>query len=114
MSGYLHISQLRGGDAKSAEELLSIGEEVRVRALSMNMKTGVVELSMLATGGDVLPFQGVASSEWLEGKVESVQQYAAEVEVTAPGGKTAVGSLALKDLKGSRVTDVRQKLQVGD
>eukprot|EP00929_Paragymnodinium_shiwhaense_P090309 TRINITY_DN5045_c0_g2_i1.p1 TRINITY_DN5045_c0_g2~~TRINITY_DN5045_c0_g2_i1.p1 ORF type:complete len:539 (+),score=161.02 TRINITY_DN5045_c0_g2_i1:71-1618(+) len=63
---------------------------------------------------DVTPFQAVAATEWLEGKVDGIMSYGAFVITTAPTGEQASGLVPITQIKDGFIEDINNELKIGD
>lgn len=126
-NGLVHVSQVRDGFVDNVEDEVEMGQEVQVRVLNVDMDLGKMSLSMkqgfggggFGGGGgggpvDLAPFEGVASSEWLTGKVARTASFGAFVTVTSPDGTaTADGLVHITKIKDGFVENVEDELEVG-
>merc|ERR1712008_149719 len=102
---------------------VQIGQTVKVRILNVDLQRGKMSLSMKAgfsEGGqarqpaDLSTFEGIASDEWLDGKVARITSFGAFVTVTAPGGKsTADGLVHITQITDGFVENVEDHVQQG-
>lgn len=111
--GLVHISNLRNYVVQrgTIEDEVSVGEEVKVRVVKLDERTGKMGLSMKDTGdfqggvprapADLVPFEGVSPMVWLNGTVVSHAPFGIFISVTAPDGKSKARGL----LHISRIVD---------
>merc|ERR1719401_2506441 len=124
-SGLVHISAIREGFVDNVEDEVEVGQEVKVRVLSVDMERSKISLSMkqgFGGGGggaprgpaDVSAFESIASSEWITGKVARTASFGAFVTVTSPDGSaTADGLVHITRIKDGFVESVEDELQEG-
>jgi len=122
-TGLVHISQVKDSFVDRLEDELEVGQEVKVRVMSVDEAGGKMSLSMREGGGgrgpprekaDVSPFEGIAPDQWLEGKVVSIAPFGAFVSVTTPDGEsTAEGLVHVTEIKDGFVESVEAELEVG-
>jgi len=126
VQGLVHVSQLSDGFVEDVSAIVKEGDEVKVRVIGVDTDKQKISLSMKAEGEsggggggrgkkevDLSGFQGVSSSEWLEGKVVSFQNFGAFVEVTPPSGPKADGLLHNSEISENFVEDPEMVLELG-
>lgn len=121
--GLVHVSQIRDGFVENVEDELSIGQEVRVRVLSVDVNTGKMSLSMKEGFGggmseprppaDFTPFENVPSSQWLKGKVLRTAPFGVFVEVTAEDGAKADGLVHITQIRDGFVENPEDEVSIG-
>jgi len=134
--GLVHITQIKEGFVNDVNAEVSVGDEVKVRVISVDADNQKLGLSMLTEAGaqassnrpagggqrqgggrsskDVGSFEGIDDTEWISGKVMSLQNYGAFVEVTAPaGGEPVQGLLHISQIKDGFLEDPGEELEEG-
>lgn len=120
--GLVHISQIRDGFVNSVYDELEIDQEVQVRVMSVDIGRNQMSLSMKEEGSaaprrgpvDLSPFEGIASDQWLTGKVARIASFGAFVTVTAPDGDAeADGLVHVTQIKDGYVENVEDEVEVG-
>jgi len=89
--GLVHISNVRDWHIKDLHSELSLGEKVRVRIVSVDKKSGNINLSMKDADADLPERFGyfkkfAGSSTWLTGRVREVADFGLVVKVRSPEG----------------------------
>ena len=111
IDGLLHISEISWGKLKHPQEVLEIGETVRVKILSMNEEKGKISLGLKQT----MPEPWSVINEKYEvgqvvaGKVVQIQNYGAFVELE-PG---LDGLVHISEVAHKRVTNIADELTIG-
>merc|ERR1719215_1650469 len=99
-----------------------MGQDVKVRVISVDLGRGKMSLSMKEGGGggsrrgpvDLSPFENIESDQWLTGKVARVASFGAFVTVTAPDSDVeADGLVHVTQIKDGYVESVEDELEVG-
>eukprot|EP00929_Paragymnodinium_shiwhaense_P090306 TRINITY_DN5045_c0_g1_i1.p1 TRINITY_DN5045_c0_g1~~TRINITY_DN5045_c0_g1_i1.p1 ORF type:complete len:482 (+),score=151.26 TRINITY_DN5045_c0_g1_i1:77-1522(+) len=127
-TGLVPIGQIKDGRVEDISKELSEGQAVKVRVVEVQPEKQRLSLTLLTeeeasnkqrpAGGrqtkvDLTPFQTLAASEWIPGKVDGIQSYGAFVSVTSPGGVQAVGLVPITQIKDGFVNDIAEELAVG-
>eukprot|EP00929_Paragymnodinium_shiwhaense_P090310 TRINITY_DN5045_c0_g3_i1.p1 TRINITY_DN5045_c0_g3~~TRINITY_DN5045_c0_g3_i1.p1 ORF type:complete len:517 (+),score=164.24 TRINITY_DN5045_c0_g3_i1:75-1625(+) len=127
-TGLVPISQVKAGRVEDISKELSEGQDVKVRVVEVQPEKQRLSLTLLTedeasnkqrpAGGrpanvDLTPFQTIAASEWIAGKVDGIQTYGAFVSVTAPGGAQATGLVPITQIKDDFVNDIAEELTIG-
>jgi len=118
--GLVHISQMAEQRVEDPNKVVSIGDEVKVRVISVDANANKLGLSMRekkAGGGgggpaDVSAFSEISDEEWLEGTVKGIVNFGAFVEVTAPGGAPVQGLVHLSQIRDGYVEDAGEELEM--
>mmetsp|Transcript_124116 Transcript_124116/g.247269 ORF Transcript_124116/g.247269 Transcript_124116/m.247269 type:complete len:530 (+) Transcript_124116:51-1640(+) len=121
--GLVHVSQLRDGFVEDVASEVEVGQQVKVRIMSVDLEKGKMSLSMKTGFGsgapaarvpvDLAAFEGISSDQWLTGKVARVADFGAFVTVTAPAGEaTADGLVHITQIKDGFVDSVADELQM--
>merc|ERR550534_3228694 len=92
-TGVANGDQIRDGFVASVEAELEVGQDVRVRILSVNVEEGSMRLSLKAPESEQVPreqrilaLQGVPQDQWLPGKVNRIESSGAMVIVPVLDG----------------------------
>jgi len=104
VDGLVHIAQIRDGFVENTADEVDIGQEVKVRVTRVDMDAGRMGLSMKEGGGggggraprekaDLTPFEGIAATEWLSGKVARTAPFGIFVTVTTADGASSADGL---------------------
>eukprot|EP00929_Paragymnodinium_shiwhaense_P009065 TRINITY_DN113111_c0_g1_i1.p1 TRINITY_DN113111_c0_g1~~TRINITY_DN113111_c0_g1_i1.p1 ORF type:complete len:600 (-),score=162.08 TRINITY_DN113111_c0_g1_i1:32-1831(-) len=117
--GLLHISQIAfQTDAQDASEELSVGDEVQVRVLQVDLAKKRMALTMLdkdastAKAPNLEAFDG--HQGWLDGTVSKILNIGALVDVQPPnGGEAATGLVYISQLSNEFVKDTQDEVEVG-
>mmetsp|Transcript_157832 Transcript_157832/g.506221 ORF Transcript_157832/g.506221 Transcript_157832/m.506221 type:complete len:633 (+) Transcript_157832:84-1982(+) len=123
----VHVSQLQDGFCDNPEDVVEIGQEIKVRIISVDEDRNKISCSMKESGGDggrsrgssreqvnLSPFDDLESSQWLTGKVVNTQSFGAFVEVPVPGSDAvAQGLVHVTQIKEGFVENVADELEVG-
>jgi 4-hydroxy-3-methylbut-2-enyl diphosphate reductase len=111
IDGLLHISEISWGKLKHPQEVLSIGEKINVKVLSMNAERGKISLGLKQTQPE--PWTVIDDKyqvgQLLVGKVVQIKEYGAFVELE-PG---LDGLVHISEVAHKRVTDLNDELKVG-
>jgi len=126
--GFMHISSIQGSrnfiKEGSVDQEFEIGQEVRVRIQSVDIKAAKMSVSMKdyvkprkppPSAAVLAPFEGISNTEWLTGTVKKIKPFGAFVAVQSPSGdNSAEGLLHVKDiLEEGFLKDVKDELEVG-
>ena len=111
IDGLLHISEISWGKLKHPEEVLAIGDTVKVKILSMNKEKGKISLGLKQTMPE--PWSVInekyAVGQIVSGKVVQIKEYGAFVELE-PG---LDGLVHISEVAHKRVSDIAEELTVG-
>lgn len=111
IDGLLHISEISWGKLKHPQEVLQIGDTVKVKILSMNEEKGKISLGLKQT----IPEPWSVIDEKYEvgqvvgGKVVQIKEYGAFVELE-PG---LDGLVHISEVAHKRVTNIADELSIG-
>ena len=109
--GLLHISEISWGKLKHPQEVLSIGDKVKVKILSMNDEKGKISLGLKQTTPE--PWSVINEKyqigQVVSGKVVQIKEYGAFVELE-PG---LDGLVHISEVAHKRVNDIADELTVG-
>ncbi|MCR4668662.1 MAG: bifunctional 4-hydroxy-3-methylbut-2-enyl diphosphate reductase/30S ribosomal protein S1 [Clostridia bacterium] len=111
IDGLLHISEISWGKLKHPQEVLAIGDRIKVKVLSMNQEKGKISLGLK----QITPEPWSVINEKYEvgtiitGKVVQLKEYGAFVELE-PG---LDGLVHISEVAHKRVTDIAEELKVG-
>jgi len=92
----VHVSMIQDVLVERAEDVLEIGQDVRVRILFVNSGSGRIDLTMREYGGfsrnpaDFAAFRDIPSDQWLTGMVARFEARGASVAVKVPGSNFQV------------------------
>ena len=112
IDGLLHISEISWGKLKHPQqEVLSIGDKVKVKILSMNDEKGKISLGLKQTTPE--PWSVINEKyqigQVVTGKVVQIKEYGAFVELE-PG---LDGLVHISEVAHKRVNDIAEELTVG-
>ena len=111
IDGLLHISEISWGKLKHPQEVLQIGDKVKVKILSMNAEKGKISLGLKQTQPE--PWSVINEKyqvgEIVEGKVVQIKEYGAFVELE-PG---LDGLVHISEVANKRVTNIAEELEIG-
>ncbi|MCR5481513.1 MAG: bifunctional 4-hydroxy-3-methylbut-2-enyl diphosphate reductase/30S ribosomal protein S1 [Clostridia bacterium] len=111
IDGLLHISEISWGKLKHPQEVLSIGQKIQVKVLSMNAEKGKISLGMKQNKPE--PWSVIDENyqigQVVAGKVVQIKEYGAFVELE-PG---LDGLVHISEVAHKRVTNINDELQVG-
>ena len=111
IDGLLHISEISWGKLKHPQEVLSIGDKVKVKILSMNDEKGKISLGLKQTTPE--PWSVINEKyqigQVVTGKVVQITEYGAFVELE-PG---LDGLVHISEVAHKRVNDIADELTVG-
>ena len=111
IDGLLHISEISWGKLKHPQEVLSIGQKVNVKVLSMNAEKGKISLGLKQNQPE--PWSVIDENyqvgQVIEGKVVQIKEYGAFVELE-PG---LDGLVHISEVAHKRVGNINDELEVG-
>ena len=111
IDGLLHISEISWGKLKHPQEVLQIGDRVKVMILSMNEEKGKISLGLKQTTPE--PWSVINEKyqigEIVTGKVVQIKEYGAFVELE-PG---LDGLVHISEVAHKRVNDIAEELTLG-
>lgn len=111
IDGLLHISEISWGKLKHPQEVLQIGDQVKVKILSMNEEKGKISLGLKQTTPE--PWSVIDEKyqlgQLVSGKVVQIKEYGAFVELE-PG---LDGLVHISEVAHKRVNDIAEELTVG-
>ncbi|MBI5568530.1 MAG: 30S ribosomal protein S1 [Desulfomonile tiedjei] len=113
VEGLVHISNLGAGRRiNHPSEVLSEGDQVEVKILSVDAEARRIGLELVSHGTEesAEPAVELREGEVVGGTVESVKEYG--VFVSLPGGKT--GLLHVSQIQEGRTGDLKKRFNVGD
>lgn len=111
IDGLLHISEISWGKLKHPQEVLSIGDVIRVKVLSMNAEKGKISLGLKQNQPE--PWSVINEKyevgQVVNGKVVQIKEYGAFVELE-PG---LDGLVHISEVAHKRVANIADELAVG-
>ena len=111
IDGLLHISEISWGYLKHPQEVLSIGDKVKVKILSMNDEKGKISLGLKQTTPE--PWSVINEKyqigQVVTGKVVQIKEYGAFVELE-PG---LDGLVHISEVAHKRVGNINDELEIG-
>jgi len=111
IDGLLHISEISWGKLKHPQEVLKIGETVKVKILSMNEEKGKISLGLKQTVPE--PWSVIDETyqvgQVVAGKVVQIKEYGAFIELE-PG---LDGLVHISEVAHKRVTNIADELTIG-
>lgn len=111
IDGLLHISEISWGKLKHPQEVLSIGQKINVKVLSMNREKGKISLGLKQNQPE--PWSVIDENyevgQVIEGKVVQIKEYGAFVELE-PG---LDGLVHISEVAHKRVGNINDELEVG-
>lgn len=111
IDGLLHISEISWGKLKHPQEVLQIGDRVKVKILSMNEEKGKISLGLKQTTPE--PWSVIDVNyhvgEIVAGKVVQIKEYGAFVELE-PG---LDGLVHISEVAHKRVGNIADELSIG-
>jgi 4-hydroxy-3-methylbut-2-enyl diphosphate reductase len=111
IDGLLHISEISWGKLKHPQEVLSIGQKINVKVLSMNAEKGKISLGLKQNQPE--PWSVIDDNyqvgQVIEGKVVQIKEYGAFVELE-PG---LDGLVHISEVAHKRVGNINDELEVG-
>lgn len=111
IDGLLHISEISWGKLKHPQEVLSIGDKINVKVLSMNAEKGKISLGLKQTTPEPWSIidEKYEVGQVIEGKVLQIKEYGAFVELE-PG---LDGLVHISEVAHKRVGNIADELTVG-
>ena len=111
IDGLLHISEISWGKLKHPQEVLTIGQKINVKVLSMNAEKGKISLGLKQNQPE--PWSVIDTTyevgQVIEGKVVQIKEYGAFVELE-PG---LDGLVHISEVAHKRVGNINEELEVG-
>lgn len=111
IDGLLHISEISWGKLKHPQEVLTIGQKINVKVLSMNEEKGKISLGLKQNQPE--PWSVIDTTyevgQVIEGKVVQIKEYGAFVELE-PG---LDGLVHISEVAHKRVGNIAEELEVG-
>ena len=111
IDGLLHISEISWGKLKHPQEVLQIGDKVKVKILSMNEEKGKISLGLKQTIPE--PWSVIEENyqvgQVVNGKVVQIKEYGAFVELE-PG---LDGLVHISEVAHKRVNNIADELSIG-
>ena len=111
IDGLLHISEISWGKLKHQQEVLKIGDIVKVKILSMNAEKGKISLGLKQTMPE--PWSVIEENyqvgQVVTGKVVQIKEYGAFIELE-PG---LDGLVHISEVAHKRVNDIAEELTIG-
>ena len=111
IDGLLHISEISWGKLRHPQEVLSIGQKINVKVLSMNEEKGKISLGLKQTTPE--PWSVIDENyevgQVIEGKVVQIKEYGAFIELE-PG---LDGLVHISEVAHKRVGNINDELSVG-
>ena len=111
VDGLLHISEISWGKLKNPQEVLSIGDIINVKILSLNEEKGKISLGLKQTTPE--PWSQVGTKYQIggiiDGKVVQIKEYGAFVELEAG----LDGLVHISEIANKRVENVADELSLG-
>merc|ERR1719188_1241520 len=122
--GLVHVSQIADTFVENINDYVSIGQQVKVRVISVDVDANKMSLSMKdGFGGgpsvarepaDLSAFEAISPDDWLTGTVARCASFGAFVNVKAPDSDaTADGLVHITQIKDGFVESVEDELEVG-
>ena len=111
IDGLLHISEISWGKLRHPQEVLAIGDTVKVKILSMNAEKGKISLGLKQTQPEpwTVIEENYQVGQVVSGKVVQIKEYGAFIELE-PG---LDGLVHISEVAHKRVTDIAEELTVG-
>ncbi|MBQ3322365.1 MAG: bifunctional 4-hydroxy-3-methylbut-2-enyl diphosphate reductase/30S ribosomal protein S1 [Firmicutes bacterium] len=111
IDGLLHISEISWGKLKHPDEVLSIGQKINVKVLSMNAEKGKISLGLKQNTPEpwTVIDEKYEVGQVIEGKVVQIKEYGAFVELE-PG---LDGLVHISEVAHKRVGNINDELEVG-
>lgn len=111
IDGLLHISEISWGKLKHPQEVLQIGDKVKVKILSMNEEKGKISLGLKQTTPEPWSIidEKYQVGQVVTGKVVQIKEYGAFVELE-PG---LDGLVHISEVAHKRVNDIAEELELG-
>ena len=111
IDGLLHISQISWGKLKHPKEVLSIGDEIKVKVLSMDRDSNKISLGLKQIIPE--PWTDIDSKysvgDVVKGKVVQIQKYGAFIELE-PG---LDGLVHISEIAHRRIENTNDELEEG-
>ena len=111
IDGLLHISEISWGKLKHPQEVLQIGDTVKVKILAMNEEKGKISLGLKQTMPE--PWSVIDETyqvgQVVSGKVVQIKEYGAFIELE-PG---LDGLVHISEVAHKRVTNIADELSIG-
>lgn len=108
--GFVHISELGRRDVVSVEDVIWVGDTVRVRVLGVDDEGKRISLSMRRLGKKRLPLKRLRAGQVLKGRVRSVVKFGAFVDI----GAVEDGLVHVSEMSDGYVADPAQFVSPGD
>lgn len=111
IDGLLHISEISWGKLKHPQEVLSIGDKINVKVLSMNAEKGKISLGLKQTTPEPWSIidEKYEVGQVIEGRILQIKEYGAFVELE-PG---LDGLVHISEVAHKRVGNIADELSVG-
>ncbi|MCQ2545368.1 MAG: bifunctional 4-hydroxy-3-methylbut-2-enyl diphosphate reductase/30S ribosomal protein S1 [Clostridia bacterium] len=111
IDGLLHISEISWGKLKHPQEVLSIGDKINVKVLSMNAEKEKISLGLKQNTPEPWSIidEKYEVGQVIEGKVVQIKEYGAFVELE-PG---LDGLVHISEVAHKRVENIGNELEVG-
>ena len=111
LDGLLHISEISWGKLKHPQEVLELGQKIKVKVLSMNAEKGKISLGLKQTGPEpwAIIDEKYKTEQIVKGRVVQIKEYGAFVELE-PG---LDGLVHISEVAHKRVTNIANELSVG-
>ena len=112
IDGLLHISEISWGKLRHPKEVLSIGQKINVKVLSMNEEKGKISLGLKQNTPE--PWSVIDENyevgQVIQGKVVQIKEYGAFIELE-PG---LDGLVHISEVAHKRVGNINDELTVGE
>ena len=111
IDGLLHISEISWGKLRHPQEVLAIGDTVKVKILSMNAEKGKISLGLKQCTPEPwsVIYDNYQVGQIVTGKVVQIKEYGAFVELE-PG---LDGLVHISEVAHKRVNDISEEISVG-
>lgn len=111
IDGLLHISEISWGKLKHPQEVLSIGEKISIKVLSMNAEKGKISLGLKQTQPEpwTIIDEKYHAGDVVKGKVVQIKEYGCFVELE-PG---LDGLVHISEVSHKRVGNIHDELSIG-
>ena len=111
IDGLLHISEISWGKLRHPQEVLKIGDTVKVKILSMNAEKGKISLGLKQCTPEPwsVIYDNYQVGQIVTGKVVQIKDYGAFVELE-PG---LDGLVHISEVAHKRVNDISEEISVG-
>lgn len=111
IDGLLHISEISWGKLKHPQEVLSIGDKINVKVLSMNAEKEKISLGLKQNTPEPWSIidEKYEVGQVIEGKVVQIKEYGAFVELE-PG---LDGLVHISEVAHKRVENIGNELEIG-